>query len=63
MKRQRLSAGEIRFRVSRDDKKRIDWLLENTEHQSISTMIRSLIYIYHEKQKELVSHGGKKTSR
>lgn len=47
MRRKSLAAGEIRFRVSKDDRKRIDWLLANTDHQSASSMIRTLIFKYY----------------
>lgn len=44
MRRKRLAAGEIRFRVSKDDLKRIDYLMTYMdEYQSISQLIRSLI--------------------
>lgn len=43
--RKRYSAGEIRFRTSSADQKRIDWLLENHPDQSatISSLLRILI--------------------
>ena len=45
MKRKRLSAGEIRFRISKIDLERIDWLIKNhpDEHDTVSALLRSLI--------------------
>ena len=43
MRPKRKSAGEVRFRVSKDDLKRIDYLMSYLEHDSISALIRSLI--------------------
>jgi Arc/MetJ-type ribon-helix-helix transcriptional regulator len=43
MKR-RLSAGEIRFRVSKKDLERIQLLIDNGEHGSVSALLRTLIY-------------------
>lgn len=44
MKRKRLSAGEIRFRVSKNDLERIEWLLTEHQAQSVSSMLRNMIY-------------------
>jgi hypothetical protein len=43
--RNRYTAGEIRFRTSPNDQKRIDWLLENHPDQTptISSLLRILI--------------------
>lgn len=65
MRRKRLAAGEIRVRVSRDDLKRIAWLLVHTDHQSVSSMVRSLISQYYSNQqhgKEPID-GKEKTGR
>lgn len=43
-KRKPLSAGEIRFRVSRTDLDRIEALLTNSHTESISALLRTLIY-------------------
>lgn len=45
MKRKRLSAGEIRFRISKLDLERIEWLVENhpDEHNTVSALLRSLV--------------------
>jgi hypothetical protein len=43
--RTRYAAGEIRFRTSKNDQTRIDWLLENHPDQSttVSSLLRILI--------------------
>ena len=43
--KKRYTAGEIRFRTSPTDQKRIDWLLENHPDQSttVSSLLRILI--------------------
>jgi hypothetical protein len=43
--KKRFTAGEIRFRTSPTDQKRIDWLLENHPDQSttVSSLLRILI--------------------
>lgn len=58
-KRVQFAAGEIRFRVSHEDVKRIDWLLENTDHQSISVMLRALIKVYYDRLQQKVKKDGK----
>jgi hypothetical protein len=57
--RKRYTAGEIRFRTSASDQKRIDWLLENHPDQSstISALLRILILREYERlQPKGVSH-------
>ena len=54
MRRKRLAAGEIRFRVSRDDLKRLDWLTANTDHASVSNMLRVLIKRYYDERKATI---------
>lgn len=43
-KRSKLSAGEIRFRVSKVDLERIEWLLAHSNHYSVSDLLRTLIF-------------------
>jgi hypothetical protein len=62
MRRKRLAAGEIRFRVSKDDLKRIDWLLQHTDHQTVSSMIRTLIKNHYEVER-LIVDGSKEETR
>lgn len=62
MRPKRKTAGEVRFRVSKDDLKRIDVLMASYEHESISSLLRTLIW--NEYKKEIAKNGGKeKTSR
>lgn len=43
MKRKRFSAGEIRFRASKNDLDRIDYLLKDQDDASVSALMRRLI--------------------
>lgn len=45
MKRKRMSAGEIRFRISKNDYDRIEWLMKNhpDDLPTVSALLRSLI--------------------
>lgn len=45
VKRRRLSAGEVRFRISRIDQERIEWLIKNhpDQHATVSALLRALI--------------------
>jgi hypothetical protein len=43
MKRKRLTS-EIRFRVSKQDLERINWLLERDQYRTVSSLLRSMIY-------------------
>ena len=45
MKRKPLTAGEIRFRTSKVDRDRLDWLLRYhpNEYRTISELLRALI--------------------
>lgn len=43
MKRKRFSAGEIRFRASKNDLDRIDYLLKDLDDASVSALMRRLI--------------------
>lgn len=40
-----MDAGEIRFRVSKNDLERLEWLIDNhpDEHNTTSALVRSLI--------------------
>lgn len=46
-KRKRFSAGEVRFRVSKEDLERINWLLEHASiahpNYTLSAIVRTLI--------------------
>lgn len=50
MKRRKLSAGEVRFRIGKQDLERIEWLLKYhpQEYTTISALIRALIAREHE---------------
>ena len=58
-RRKRYTAGEIRFRTSKADQERIDWLLENHPDltDTISALIRMLILREYERlQPKTVTH-------
>lgn len=41
----RMTAGEVRFRISKNDLERLEWLITNhpDEHQTVSALLRALI--------------------
>ena len=58
MKRKRYSAGEVRFRISKADHDRIEWLLEHhPDGAALSNLLRILILREYERlQPKTVTH-------
>lgn len=53
MKRKRYSAGEVRFRIGKQDLERLEWLLDREDTDNISALLRSLIRHEHDRLQQL----------
>lgn len=39
----RMDRGEVRFRISREDQERLEWLMIHSDHRTTSELLRALI--------------------